>query len=82
MLPLGSQYMALTDPDYSWSFQDYRTADIIDLLNVINWRLAGCPEERTPITLTRPGDASRRETQRKKSQKIKRTIEDTKWEVV
>jgi hypothetical protein len=56
-------------------------ADIIDVLNVINWRITGCPEDRVPTPLPRPGDASRREARIKKSHEIKNKIESTEWEV-
>lgn len=81
-LPTGSLYRAMKNPDDAWTNDQYQIADVLDLLLVANWHLAGRPPEGKPDPVSRPGDAHRRAQAIKKAKQVAATIENTKWEEV
>lgn len=81
-LPMGSLYRGSINKRDAWTLGQYRTADILDFLMVINWRLMGCPEEYIPVSVTRPGDADKKAKSAAKRNSIKKIIENTTWEEV
>lgn len=72
----------MKNPDDAWTNDQYQIANVLDLLLVMNWHLAGRPPEGKPAPVPRPGDAQRRAQAAKKARKVAETIENTKWEEV
>ena len=63
-LPAGSLYRASLGYEGEWGEEQYFRAEVVDMLHAINWRLANCPEDMTPVRLPRPGDAAREAAER------------------
>ena len=78
-LGFGTHYGASRNPDMAWGYAQYQCADIIDLLAVINWRLAKCPKEFTPNPVPRPGDAKRHQVKQDKAASVADILKNTKW---
>ena len=78
-LPAGSLWRASLRPEDAWGDRDYMLANAVDLLNLINWRLAMCPGS-APERLERPGDRQKREQAARKVSRVRRILEETKWE--
>lgn len=68
--------------DESWTSRDYDMANVLDLLNLINVRLAGADPRKHFRPVDRPGDRRRREERRRKAHRAREVIENTKWEEV
>ena len=81
-LPLGSKWRTKRDPDAAWSVDQYRLAEILDVLNIVSWQLSSNSDEWEPPRVERPGDARRREAYIERAREAKRKLEQMKWEEV
>lgn len=78
-LPPGSMWRRALRPEDGWDDARYMLANAVDLLNLINWRLANCPGEAPP-RVERPGDRQKREQASRKVSRVRRILEETVWE--
>lgn len=82
----GTAYMTALDPANAWNTAEYQSANLYDLLSIINWRLMryGGPKQYEPIPVPRPGDAKRKARQQAISQdraaSVAAKLKNTKWE--
>lgn len=79
-LPSNSRWRAARSTHDLWTSEQYRHADVMDMLNVINWRLAGCPSDYQPTPIERPLDKIINEHKRVSAKRAKEIIENTTWE--
>jgi len=87
-LGAGTAYMTALNPANAWSIAEHQSANLYDLLSIINWRLmryAG-PKQYAPAPIPRPGDARRKARQQAISQEraasVAAKLKNTKWEDV
>lgn len=65
----------------TWTSRRYDAADVIDLLQVINSRLASIANPAIDfVPVDRPGDAMRRREKAERARRARAKIEETEWE--
>lgn len=80
-LPPGSLYRAALDLADAWSDEQHFRADVVDQLNLVAWRLLGCPG-KAPRAITRPADVAARREAARKAREVRERIGSTRWEAV
>lgn len=80
LLPQGSRWAAATDPVRAWSDERHRSADVVDALSLIAWRLGTWRDMEEPPRVTRPADLAARAEARERARRVRDAIEGGEWE--